>query len=150
MRQGQSWRDVLLLGPVAGTGTGRAPVGTEGWLCWGCLKTGAVPAQVLSNFLPFRVLLGERRLHSAQPLCQGRGPLFSPVTIPVWMEMALSHPCISEPAQLFMYRKKPFVENGLFIKQNNFLPKGGAQNFSLSYAFGTNYRLRLKTIGREN
>lgn len=63
-----------------------------------------------SNFPPFRALLGERRLHSAQPLCWGRGPLFSLVTIPVWMEMAVSHPCILEPAQLFMYRKKPFVK----------------------------------------
>ena len=51
---------------------------------------------------------------------------------------------------LFTYRKKPFVKNGLFIKQNNFLLKGGAQNLILSYAFGTNYYLRLKMIGREN
>lgn len=60
----------------------------------GLLQTGTGPEQGLSNFLPFRALLGERRLHSAQPLCQGRGALFSLVTIPVWMEVAVSHPCI--------------------------------------------------------
>lgn len=43
---------------------------------------------------------------------------------------------------------KKFVKNGLFIKQNNFLPKGGAQNLSLSYAFSTDYHLKM--IGREN
>lgn len=140
---------LLLLGLALGQGHGRTQ-----WVWRG--GSAGLPGDWDSSWtspehlLPFRALLGDRRLHSAQPLCWGRGPLFSLVTIPVWMEMAVSHPCIWEPAQLFMYRKKPFVKNALFIKQNIFLPKGGAQHLSLSYAFSTNYCLRLKMIGREN
>lgn len=137
-------------GPVSVAGTRRTPAGVEGWLCWGFLKIGTGFGQVLSNFLPFRALLGEWRLHSAQPLCWGRGAIIFPGDNPCLDADGSITPMHLGAAQLFMYRKKPFVKNGLFIKQNNFLPKGGAQNLSLSYAFGTNYCLRLKMIGREN
>lgn len=64
-------------GPVSVAGTGRALAGWKGWLCWGCLKTGTGPGQVLDNFLPFRALLREEAGQCPAPVL-GQGGHYSP------------------------------------------------------------------------
>lgn len=76
----------------------RSPAGTDGWLCGGCLETGAGPGQAQSNFFLIKTrpaLQGrEAAAKCPAPALGQPGGFSSRETIAAWVGM--SHPCIWE------------------------------------------------------